>query len=53
MKKKLKEITIEDVIKICEKYMSCGNCEFQEYCVRQNSLHCLRDNLEKEIEINE
>lgn len=57
MKKKIKDLTREEVDKICNKYVSCDRCPFELlncsdlriYLKFQNHLKML----EQEIEVNE
>ena len=50
MKKKIKDLTLEEKDKICHKYQNkhlCGNCPFK----RENI--CIIEELEREVEVDE
>ena len=58
MKKKIKDLTLNECIKICEKYRYKGKVECPKKCPFSNSLNCLGffediKNMRKEVEVDE
>lgn len=53
MKKKLKELTIEETINICKKQYECRSCPLVDICSIAPALlvHQCKKDLEKEIEL--
>lgn len=49
MKKKLKDITIGEVKKECEKHAKCDGCPLHKFACHGNAC----DNLDEEIELTE
>ena len=50
MKKKIKDLTLEECRKICEKQDSCSDCPiYDEIC----GIRIIRIHLEREVEVDE
>lgn len=50
MKKKIKELTIEETINICKKQYDCISCPLQHICA-ELPVSYKKNDLEKEIEL--
>lgn len=50
MKKKIKELTIEETINICKKQYDCISCPLQHVCA-ELPISYKKNDLEKEIEL--
>ena len=51
MKKKLKDLTMTDLAKLCTKHDSCVCCPFEKYCQRPPTYLFVRGEDNKEIEL--
>lgn len=54
MKKKIKDLTLEEINKVCDKYLYCAQCPmFHNYtfCIKREEW--LRAYLEQEVEVDE
>ena len=50
MKKKIKDITIEEIVKVCKKQYDCYSCPLEQICAIFPMQYKKKD-LEKEIKI--
>lgn len=50
-KKKIKDLTIKEINKICRKCKGCYDCPFDEYCSKMTTLS--DEELDIEIEVEE
>lgn len=50
MKKKIKELTIEEMINICKKQYDCYSCPLQRVCA-ELPIQYKKEDLEKEIDV--
>lgn len=55
MVKKLKDITLEEVVSICESQKGCGKCALYKYCpkLRYDLPYYMKSDLEKGVIIDE
>jgi len=53
MKKKIKDLTITECLKICEKYHGCEDCPLEKALCEDRFSWADDEELEKEVEVDE
>ena len=54
MKKKIKDLTLEERQKVCEQHEKCKDCPLaMGYSYMSNYIVCLGNKLEREVEVDE
>ena len=51
MKKKLKDVTLEDLAKLCHKQHDCYSCPFEKYCQKPPQYLFVKGQEEEEINL--